>query len=693
VIGTTPKKIMEVNMYTILKRSVSSWISFVAIMLLGAGSANAQLVTNGGFESSNMGIVDTTGWINGTRAVKGWVIQGATDVTLAPVFEIVSDTVEEGNRALKVTVNSVGTNQWDIQVVADSIPVKQGVTYYYSIWARCRKPGAQVNFTMGNYAFNEYKAIRPANLTTQWQNYTMQFTVNDNQTFIRGPIHFSYAANTGNVIYIDNLQIFAVKNVTFQVHMGIQSALGTFNPATDTLVMRGNFEHFVGQTDWSGTFFKLTKTATNDSIYNITIPFPDSVAGQGIQYKYVIVGAGAPGTKDNWEQDQPTSSKNREYTVTSDVNQQLALVYFNNKSTLGVTHFITFQADMTDFIKAGFNPSTDSIEVRGDTTPLDWGPGKRMTKSLLDPNLYQYKGAFTANVGAVINFKFHADPEAKFDNTGWETGDNKTYTFADKDTVLASRKPAITVKSVISKDVTVTFRVNMTGAREAYHHTLITNLKGVFISGSAAPLAWPSNWNALDTASGGPMTKMYDDGQAAHGDSVAGDNIWSVQLTFLASNNTARHMEYKYGAVFPGADTLNASSAPYDNEAGYAVNHSLDLNDVTGTQVAVNNFGDQVVSVRELPSSGIPSSYSLSQNYPNPFNPSTNIQYSIPKTGFVTLKIYNLLGQEVATLVEGNQTAGTYVATFDASSVSSGVYFYRLASGGFAEVKKMLLLK
>jgi len=480
-------------------------------------------------------------------------------------------------------------------------------------------------------------------------------------------------------------QAFAAKNVTFQVHMGIQRALATFNPATDTLVVRGNFEHFVGQTDWSGTFFKLTKTVANDSIYNITIAFPDSVASQALQYKYVIV---SPGKGDNWE-----SIDNRGYTVTADANQQLPLVYFNNKSTLGVTHNITFQADMTDLIAAGFNPSTDSIEVRGDTTPLDWGPGKRLTKSLLNPNLYQYQGSFTANVGATINFKFHADPEAKFDNTGWETGDNRTYTFADKDSVLASRKPAITVKSVITNNVTVTFRVNMTGARERYHNSLITNLKGVFISGSQAPLAWPSGWNALDTASGGPMTKMYDDGQVAHGDSVAGDNVWSVKLTFLAASNIARHIEYKYGAVFTGADTLNNSSTPYDNEAGFAQNHSLNLDDVAGVQIAASRFGDQVVSVYEVPSSGIPNSYSLSQNYPNPFNPSTNIQYSIPKSGFVTLKIYNLLGQEVATLIEGNQTAGTYIATFDASRVSSGVYFYRLTSGGFAEVRKMLLLK
>ncbi len=469
--------------------------------------------------------------------------------------------------------------------------------------------------------------------------------------------------------------------------MGIQRALGLFNPSTDTVVVRGDFAHFVGQADWSGSFFKLTKTVANDSIYNITIAFPDSVAGKSIQYKFVVIKV--PGG-DNWE----SIANNRAYMVTVDANQQLTLVYFNNRSSLGVTHSITFQADMSDLIAAGFNPSTDSIEVRGDTAPLDWGPGKRLTKSLLNPNLYQFNGSFTATVGGTINFKFHADPEVKFDNSGWETGNNVTYTFADKDTVLTSRKPAITVKAVITKDVTVTYRVNMKGARERFHNSLITGLKAVYIAGSQLPLQWPSAWTPADTASGGPLIKLYDDGLAAHGDSIAGDNIWSVILKYSAAGYTSKNVEFKYGAVFPGVDTLNGGSVPLDNEAGFAVNHKIALNDVTGTQTQSNTFGDQIVTaVREDKFASLPESYALSQNYPNPFNPATSIHYSIPKSGFVSLKVYDLLGQEVATIFEGNQAAGSYVATFDASRLASGVYFYRLQSATFVDVKKMVLLK
>jgi hypothetical protein len=89
----------------------------------------------------------------------------------------------------------------------------------------------------------------------------------------------------------------------------------------------------------------------------------------------------------------------------------------------------------------------------------------------------------------------------------------------------------------------------------------------------------------------------------------------------------------------------------------------------------------------------VPNSYALDQNYPNPFNPSTKIQYSIPVAGFVTLKIYNLLGQVVTTLVNERQAANTYVKEFDASNLSSGIYFYQIKSGSFSSTKKMILMK
>jgi hypothetical protein len=89
----------------------------------------------------------------------------------------------------------------------------------------------------------------------------------------------------------------------------------------------------------------------------------------------------------------------------------------------------------------------------------------------------------------------------------------------------------------------------------------------------------------------------------------------------------------------------------------------------------------------------IPSQYALNQNYPNPFNPSTTISYSIPKAGLVSLKIFNVLGQEVRTLVNQSQNPGNFQVTFNANSLTSGIYFYSLTVDNFTQVKKMILLK
>ncbi|MGE5862070.1 MAG: T9SS type A sorting domain-containing protein, partial [Ignavibacteria bacterium] len=97
------------------------------------------------------------------------------------------------------------------------------------------------------------------------------------------------------------------------------------------------------------------------------------------------------------------------------------------------------------------------------------------------------------------------------------------------------------------------------------------------------------------------------------------------------------------------------------------------------------------VSVRELP--GIASTYQLSQNYPNPFNPSTVINFTIPQSGNVTLKVYNSVGQEVATLLNEYKNASNYSVDFNAANLSSGVYFYTLKANNFTQTRKMLLLK
>lgn len=101
----------------------------------------------------------------------------------------------------------------------------------------------------------------------------------------------------------------------------------------------------------------------------------------------------------------------------------------------------------------------------------------------------------------------------------------------------------------------------------------------------------------------------------------------------------------------------------------------------------INGIDDNILT-------DLPQRFALSQNYPNPFNPSTRISYSIPNSGFITLKVYDILGKEIQTLVNEFQNEGTHYINFNANSFSSGIYFYKLQSGKeFVEIKKMLYVK
>jgi len=101
----------------------------------------------------------------------------------------------------------------------------------------------------------------------------------------------------------------------------------------------------------------------------------------------------------------------------------------------------------------------------------------------------------------------------------------------------------------------------------------------------------------------------------------------------------------------------------------------------------------EITSVKETILSQIPRNYSLEQNYPNPFNPSTKINYSVPKSSIVQIKVFDVLGNEVEILVNEEKPAGTYELNWDAGILPSGVYFYQLKAGSFIETKKMLLMK
>ena len=128
--------------------------------------------------------------------------------------------------------------------------------------------------------------------------------------------------------------------------------------------------------------------------------------------------------------------------------------------------------------------------------------------------------------------------------------------------------------------------------------------------------------------------------------------------------------------------------------AGYRYSTDSCFNTASSiTGIALIAFTGCDGAITGIGNTEVPSVFSLSQNYPNPFNPVTKISYALPKSGLVTLRVYDILGKEVATLVNEVKNAGSYSVDFGASNFTSGVYFYKLESNGFSDIKKMMLIK
>ena len=196
-------------------------------------------------------------------------------------------------------------------------------------------------------------------------------------------------------------------------------------------------------------------------------------------------------------------------------------------------------------------------------------------------------------------------------------------------------------------------------------------------------------------------------------------SIAGISSTVSVSNVHIENMVDAYGTMtLPGGGTVQALRLRSDErrivQTADGSNYTRSISYIfitnSGTQVSVNaadttspntgviavdgiSFIISGVTGVEQADNNVPENFNLEQNYPNPFNPSTQINYSIPSSQKVTLKVYDELGKEVATLVNKDQAAGNYTVDFSASNLASGVYFYRIQAGNFIQMKKMILMK
>jgi len=471
--------------------------------------------------------------------------------------------------------------------------------------------------------------------------------------------------------------------VTFQLNMSVQEALGNFVPAEDIVVVRGSFN------GWAGNGNQLSLSG---GIYTGTF----DIAEGAIEYKFVNVRPGG----DVWE-----SVNNRTATIAGG-SQTLPEVYFNDiTSSASADVEVLFRVNMTvQDLSGNFDPATDWIVVRGAHQNIgNWGGATQLTEETGNPGIYSAWITFDdlpQNAGIEYKFVILADGDPNA--ASWESSANRSFTPTGTEEDLLPPPSGngygeitpelvyfanITPDDIITNDVNVIFQVEVAPLQgritdEGYVYDVQTN-DTIYTIENTQAAGFFNNWPWGNFAQ---QYFMNDDG--ANGDQAADDGIWSVTIPFAAG--APRALIYKYGAN------------QLDVEAGFARNHERTIDDSNPTfRMDVDCWGspDTLYQDWACTISGVEDNapvirdFVLEQNYPNPFNPTTTISFTLGRADLTSLAVFDVLGRNVATINMGRMEAGHHTMSFDGSNLSSGVYFYQIESGAFNATRKMLLLK
>jgi hypothetical protein len=497
-------------------------------------------------------------------------------------------------------------------------------------------------------------------------------------------------------------------SVTFNVDMQLP-AQGDFDPTTDHVFIAGNF------TDWGTSAVEMLDT-DGDSIYTVTIS--DFTSGDLGIYKF-LYSADVPGN-GNWESPSEGddiivgSGGNRIYGVHDGDNTVDRWWNNTNPNVQLADGSISFQVDMSVPEELGvFDPSTDSVQIRGAFNGWnDRDPDKsKMNQNAVFPNLWFLQIPFVQEVlNSTQRYKFFIDngpSSPPYSNTGWEVpirttdgSDRNRFTIflgqpnqAAPDAYFENINPDWVIEG--GTTVEIHFSVDMTTATNPDSQLVpfVPGTDSVFwiprqpLYYAVNGLTWPGEY---------PRVLELTDPNS--------DMIYTGTMMVSGPMFNGFLYNYAYSSGAPG--TLVHEGPGSTVSQGDA---RVRFVEQTGVRTFVSPFDmpldvwsnsplpeeDHPVgwidNVKELP--GNPNTYSLDQNFPNPFNPSTTIRFSIPETGMVSLKVFNLLGEQVATLVNSELTTGNYEINFKGTEFSSGIYFYTLTANNFVSTKKMILLK
>ena len=571
------------------------------------------------------------------------------------------------------------------------------------------------------------------------------------------PSDFAGTDTSTATIYYNRQSPFVEKadsiGVLFRVNVGAQEQLGLIKESSvDTVVgLRGGP---LAPADWGATSAMdlSDQPESNNLFYNKVFYFDkDSVAKyEDLNYKFVIDPSPFDDGTLTWENNnlQSPNFNDRRVTLTTVMQDTTILwVNFNNEAPTSetiITSDLEFAVNTDILSGLGiFDDALDSVTVRGAFN--GWGQTEMTFDQNTNPPSYVARSTgYASTEGSVVKYKYYVgwDP-SRFDETsdnyvpgisdgaGWEEpgvtgGTDRTFTIENVDTngpddiEFFNGLPfeALVASSTVSgnpETVDVTFSVDMTPATSLTDDPFDPATDSLFLfvdtpvfaatQGIVIPGDEGTNFLSNQTPEQAKELWFTDD-----------DEDMTYELTLTLQLPTLNHIGYRlaYGTPYSTGELningggTDAGRRHYqyikpdireDGSGGLTVTFPASYEFPTLTYqkeapLVYEEAPDYTSVSNEDASLTTPEQFTLSQNYPNPFNPTTNIPFSLPTANRVTLTVYNVLGQQVATLVNNKQfTAGQHTIGFDASRLSSGMYIYRIEAGNFVQSKSMMLIK
>jgi len=535
--------------------------------------------------------------------------------------------------------------------------------------------------------------------------------------------------------------------VYFRVSMGGPMESLSFDPATDMVVVRGAPETSGGSLDWGANRVTLTRETDSQydgSFYSGVGYFDmDSVAAGATQeHKFVFIKNGG----DNWE-----STPNRPFTYPVGLKDTtIAWVFYNDQKPTGketYTNIITFRVSTEALKGIGLfdRGKGDYIEVRG---PKGWD-ATQAVQLAYNPLLQEWTSTneeFTNQEGAEIVYKYYVGwDSSRIDSTspnfipnlnigqGWEEpavtgGGNRSHIFQKTNQSVEGDFGfqrqffnGVPANAVIDHDISIHFSIDMTNAANADSNSL----GDPFVPGDTVWAFWDgelTGWSQgtdmwYDDTQDSRFLELTDgDGNMVYEGTVdlkvdppTFPAIW-YQLGYRVAYKTAagdiirngtggavRGRRY-YQYIHPSEILPDGPDLDNLPETVWPTSYTLPTLKWTDGDLYVEEPPNLTQATVSVGKDYLPYKFELKQNYPNPFNPTTTITYSLAKKSDVKITIYNMMGQEVRTLINGNMNAGLFELVWNGRNntnqkVASGVYLCKMVAGDFEQTRKMVLIR